>query len=119
VLTKNIRFGKYGIVFYCSFGVPENHSAIAYGPIVFILPKHASDRGILEHELVHTRQFWNPRKWFRGRLWWEVEAFREQARWYPEDRRAAFASLLSAKYGLGVTVGEAEDLLRGNRDSAG
>jgi hypothetical protein len=53
--TDKVRFGKYGIVVYFSFGVPRKYSGIAYGPIVFILPEYMNDRGLLEHELVHTR----------------------------------------------------------------
>ena len=110
--TGKVRFGKYGIVFYFSFGVPRNHSGIAYGPIVFILPEHRNDRGLLEHELVHTRQFWNPLKWFKGKLWWEVEAFKEQAKWYSEDRSHAFARLISTGYALDISVENAEKLLK-------
>jgi hypothetical protein len=109
---ERIRFGRYGIVFYFSFGVPRNNSGIAYGPIVFILPEYMDDRGLLEHELVHTRQFWNPLKWFKGKLWWEVEAFKEQAKWYSDDRSKSYAGLIAAKYGLDISVGKAEELLR-------
>jgi hypothetical protein len=31
--TDKIRFGKYGIVFFFSFGVPKKHSGIACGPM--------------------------------------------------------------------------------------
>ena len=110
--TDKVRFGKYGIVFYFSFGVPRKHSGIAYGPIVFILPEYRNDRGLLEHELVHTRQFWNPLKWFKGKLWWEVEAFKEQAKWYSEDRSHAFARLISSGYALDISVENAEKLLK-------
>jgi len=71
-----------------------------------------NDRGLLEHELVHTRQFWNPLKWFKGKLWWEVEAFKEQAKWYSEDRSHAFASLISTSYGLDISVEKTEKLLK-------
>jgi hypothetical protein len=110
---KRIRFGKYGVVVYGSLCVPRKSAAMACGPLVFIRPRYADDRGLLEHELVHTRQFWNPRKWFKGRLWWEVEAFREQAKWCPEDRSREFARLLSASYGFGISEEEAEKLLKG------
>lgn len=107
-----IRFGKYGIVFYSSFGVPRKNSGFAYGPIVFILPEYIDDRGLLEHELVHTRQFWNPLKWFKGKLWWEVEAFKEQAKWYSDDRSHAYARLIATNYNLDVPVGKVEELLK-------
>ena len=107
-----IHLGKYGIVFYSSFGVPRKYSGIAYGPIVFILPQYCNDRGLLEHELVHTRQFWNPLKWLKGKLWWEVEAFKEQAKWYSDDRSHAFARLISTSYALDIPVDKAEKLLK-------
>lgn len=107
-----VRFGKYGIVFYFSFGVPRGSCGVAYGPVVFIRPAYARDRGLLEHELVHTRQFWNPGKWFMGRLGWEVEAYREQGKWYPEDRSREFARLIATSYGLDVSEGKAQELLR-------
>jgi len=107
-----IQFGRYGIVFFYSFGVPRKHSGIAYGPIVFILPEYINDRGLLEHELVHTRQFWNPLKWFKGKLWWEVEAFKEQATWYSEYMSRVFARLISTSYAVYISVEEAEKLLK-------
>jgi len=107
-----IRFGKYGIVFFCSFGVPRKYSEIAYGPIVLILPEYINDRGLLEHELVHTRKFWNPLKWFKGKLWWEVEAFKEQAKWYSDDRSHAYARLISTSYAVDISVEKAEKLLK-------
>jgi len=110
--VDKVRLGRYGIVFYGSFGVPRRCSGIAYGPIVFIRPEYVRDRGLLEHELVHTRQFWNPMKWFKGRLWWEVEAYKEQVKWYPEDRTREFARLIATGYGLGVSEGKAEELLK-------
>ncbi len=62
-------------------------------------PEHITKlERLLEHELVHTRQFWNPLKWFKGKLWWEVEAFKEQAKWYSDDRSNAFARLISTNY---------------------
>jgi predicted transcriptional regulator len=65
---------------------------------------------MLEHELVHSRQFWNPRKWFIGKLAREVEAYREQLKWHP-DRADIFATILSTRYGLNITKEEALKLL--------
>lgn len=110
---RRVRFGRYGIVLYFSFGVPRGSSGIAYGPVVFIRPGFARDRGLLEHELAHTRQFWDPRKWFKGRLWWEVEAYREQRKWYAEDRTREFARLIATGYGLDVSEEQAREMLEG------
>jgi predicted metalloprotease with PDZ domain len=111
--VNRVRFGRYGVVLYFSFGVPRASSGIAYGPVVFIRPEYAGDRGLLEHELAHTRQFWNPRKWFKGRLWWEVEAYRAQRKWYPEDRTREFARLIATSYGLDVSEEQAREMLGG------
>jgi len=51
-------------------------------------------------------------KWFKGKLWWEVEAFKEQAKWYPYDRSHAFARLISTSYALEISVEKAEKLLK-------
>jgi len=57
-------------------------------------------------------QFWNPLKWFKGKLWWEVEAFKEQAKWYSDDRSHAFARLISTSYALDISIETAEKLLK-------
>jgi hypothetical protein len=51
-------------------------------------------------------------KWFKGKLWWEVEAFKEQAKWYSEDRSRVFARLISTSYAVDISVEEAEKLLK-------
>jgi hypothetical protein len=68
--------------------------------------------GLLDHELVHTRQFWNPLKWFKGKLWWEVEAFKEQAKSYSDDMVLAFARLITTSYALDISIEKAEKLLK-------
>jgi hypothetical protein len=105
-----IKLGKYGIIFYTNTFV--RLGGLAFGPFVFIRPKHLDNRGLLEHELVHTRQFWNPRKWFWSKLQKEVEAYREQLKWYSEDKTRLFAEFISTRYNLDITVEEAERLLR-------
>lgn len=107
-----IRFGKYGIIFYTYYCIPAPHAGVTYGPFVFIKPSKLDDRGLLEHELVHTRQFWNPRKWFWGVLKWEVEAYREQLKWYTDDRTEIFAGFIATRYGLDITIDEAIALLK-------
>ena len=42
----------------------------------------------------------------------EVEAFREQARWYDDDRLPYFAKIIATRYGLKVTEEDALKLLR-------
>jgi hypothetical protein len=47
-----------------------------------------------------------------AKLWWEVEAFKEQAKWYSDDRSHAFARMISTDYALGISVENAEKLLK-------
>lgn len=107
---------KYGLVIYTNYGV--RMGGVTYGPLVLIKPKYKEDRGLLEHELTHTKQFWNPLKWFKGKLWWEVEAYREQLKWYPYANQTErlqkawlFAGFIATKYDLPVTQEEAFKLL--------
>lgn len=104
-----ITLKKYGLVIYTNYGV--RMGGITYGPLVLIKPKYKEDRGLLEHELTHTKQFWNPLKWFKGKLAWEVEAYREQLKWYPDDRSWQLAWFIANKYGLDITQEEAHKLL--------
>ena len=111
-----IKFGKYAIIFYIgwnnwSFGVKSGFSGQSFGPIIFIRPRSIDDRGMLEHELVHSRQFWNPRKWFWSKLDKELEAYREQLKWHP-DRLEIFATILATRYRLNITKEEATALLK-------
>lgn len=47
------------------------------------------------------------------RLWAEVQAYRVQAGYYPDDRMPLFAGYIAANYRLSVTVQAALMLLRG------
>lgn len=46
------------------------------------------------------------------RLWAEVQAYREQAKWYPDDRRPLFARFIAENYGLKVTQAQVLPMLR-------
>lgn len=111
------------MIFYTNFGIPKQHQACTRGPIIFIRPEYRGDRGLLEHEKVHRRQ------WLRTvglhsllylfvedyRLHAEVEAFREQAKHYPDDRMPRFAQLLASNYRIDITEDEALDALKSAR----
>ena len=87
---------------------------------MFIRPQYRDDRGLLEHEKVHRRQ------WLRTlgihsllylfvpeyKLHCEVEAFKVQAECYTDDRLPKFAGYISRNYGLKVTEENALQLLR-------
>jgi hypothetical protein len=107
------------MIFYTDFGVPDGFAGCARGPLIFIRPSSAGNKGLLEHEKVHRRQ------WLRTfglhsllyllsrryRLAAEVEAYTEQLRWTPSGA-ASFARYLASKYNLGITEAEAAKLLK-------
>ena len=110
---------RYPFVFYVD-SLPEKVGGRANGPIIRILKKHRGDEGMYRHELVHVKQ------WVRTfglhpvmyalsksyRLRAEVEAYREQAKCYPEDRSQLFAYFIAHRYGLSVSIAEALSLLK-------
>jgi hypothetical protein len=106
-------------VFYTNFAVPKGSAGCARGPLIFIRPEYKGDAGLLAHERVHVRQ-WLRTIYTLGllhslryllsddyRLACEVEAYREQARHYPDDRLRVFAWFISRDYGLSITADEA------------
>jgi hypothetical protein len=108
------------MILYTNRFIPAKHQAATRGPVILIRPEYRNDRGLLEHEKVHRRQ------WLRTlglhsllylfsedyRLRAEVEAFREQLKHYPDDRRLKFAQLIAENYGIDITRGEALGLLQ-------
>ena len=109
------------MIFYTNFGIPSEHAACTRGPVIFIRPKYMGDAGLLAHERVHVRQ------WFEGfllihqvlyllkpdyRLRCEVAAYKEQAKHYQDDRIPLFARFIAERYGLDISAAEAEKLLR-------
>ncbi len=103
------------LVFYVS-SLRDGVAGEARGPVVRILEIYRGDRGLLEHELVHVRQFWTRLLVVhslaylfsrRYRFAAEVEAYREQARWYPDDRLPLFARFIAERYRLSVSAEEA------------
>jgi hypothetical protein len=106
-------------VFYTNKLIPQEYGANAIGPFIFIRPKYIDDTGLLEHEKVHVRQFWSTLGLFgiayylskKYRLKYELEAYKEQLKYYAVDKRPLFAQYLSTKYGLDITQQEALELL--------
>ena len=45
------------MIFYTDRFVPENSAACARGPFIFIRPEKRGDRGLLEHERLHVKQW--------------------------------------------------------------
>ena len=98
--------------------MPARFSGCAIGPIILIRPRCRGDAGLLEHERVHVSQFWRS----LGivpllslfvpslRLKCEVEAYRKQLECNPGSSEL-YATFLSTKYGLSISVAEALKLL--------
>jgi hypothetical protein len=110
---------KYPFAFYVK-SLPPNVGGMANGPVIRILEKYRDDVGLYKHELMHVKQ------WFmtlglhsifyllsdRYKLWAEVQAYKEQAKHYPDDRSELFAAFIADFYGLKVTAAQALVLLR-------
>lgn len=107
---------NWPLTFYTDFGVPEGSAACARGPVILIRPKYRDDNGIYAHEWTHVKQsfmglfilhalMYLLHKGYRFSC--EVEAYREQARHYPDDRRPKFARFIATKYGLDVSEEDA------------
>ena len=99
--------------------IPARFGAETYGPITFMRPKYKNDIGLQKHEEVHRNQFWsNPffgiMYFFdkKARAKYEAEAYKEQLKWYTDDRTDALATILANNYKLGITVEEAKALLK-------
>jgi hypothetical protein len=106
------------MIFYTNLFIPARFAAATYGPFIFIRPEKRDDAGLLAHEQTHVRQFWkNPLFGIayllskNSRAKYEVDAYREQLKHYPE-REAVLAEQLATKYGLGISVDDALEMLR-------
>jgi len=91
--------------------LPAHANGCANAFIIRIRPGHKDDRGLLEHEKVHIRQWWRTLGLHsllyllskRYRLWAEVRAYRRQLEYSPEhlDLYATWLSLPEPEgYGL-------------------
>ena len=107
-------------VIYTNRFIPAIYAGRTIGPIIFIRPEYKSDTGLLEHEKVHVRQFWRTLGLFgipyllskKYRLKYELEAYKEQLKYYTTDKKQLFAQHLATKYDLNITQEEALKLLR-------
>ncbi|OPY87923.1 MAG: hypothetical protein A4E72_01405 [Syntrophus sp. PtaU1.Bin208] len=80
------------LIFYTD-RMPKYSSGCANGPIIRIRPAYRDDRGLLEHEKVHVKQWWRTFGFHsllylcskKYRLAAEVEAYRVQLRYNPEN----------------------------------
>jgi hypothetical protein len=107
------------MLIFTNWFIPARFGAETYGPITFMRPKYKEDTGLQKHEAVHVSQFWhNPLfgLWYlfskKYRAKYEAEAYKEQLKWYTDDRTNMFAQFLVDKYNLGITLEEAKALLK-------
>jgi hypothetical protein len=107
------------IIFTDKF-IPERFSGMTYGPIALIRPHCKDDIGLIEHEKVHIDQ-WCRTLGFHSfmylfsksyKLKAEVEAYKEQIKYYKEDKTKLFAGYLCSNYGFKITLNEAIALLK-------
>ena len=96
----------------------------ARGPVIWIRDKYSSDEGLHRHELEHVRQWWTLpilhgllyKASDRYRLRAEARAYRIQMQ-HPDRTGAtltlegAAARLMSRRYGLRITIGQAREAL--------
>lgn len=106
------------LIFYTNKFVPSRFAAVTYGPVILIRPAYKNDLGLLEHEKVHVKQFWRTLGLLgifyllsnKFRLKCEVEAYKEQLKYSP-GREHLFATFISSKYNIPISVSEAQKLL--------
>ena len=107
---------KYYILIYTD-NLPANVGGRANGPVIRIKNKYRDDKGILEHEKCHVRQWWRTlglhglltfHKGYKFRI--EVEAYKEQLKYSPGNEEL-FAHFIATNYGLNVTQAEAKAAL--------
>ena len=120
---KNSQWGALidaYIIIYTSRFIPLWAAGCTYGPVILIRPEYRNDKGLLEHERVHVKQ-WIRTLGLHGylylfiksyRLKAEVEAYKEQLKHYADDRTLLFAGFIAGRYELDVSVIEAVELLR-------
>jgi hypothetical protein len=107
-------------VFYTNFSIPKKFAAMTRGPFVLIRPDYKQDKGLLEHELIHVKQWWkNPlfhalRYKFstKYRLQCELEAYKHQLKFYENDNIYLFASYIVNKYKVNSSLSEVVKLLQ-------
>ena len=107
------------LVIYTDY-LPKRFSGYCLGFIVLIRPGARGDTGLLEHELVHSRQFYRTLGVYSILVWiskrylfkTEIEAYATQLRYSEDLEILRFSKFIAENYGLNVSIEEAEDALR-------
>jgi hypothetical protein len=108
----------YKIIYTNKF-IPSRFAARSIGPLILVRPKYTGDKGLIEHEKVHVKQYWLtlglfgiPYNLFKKfRLICEVAAYKEQLKHYDTDKTQLFAYHLATLYNLDITQEKAVELL--------
>ena len=107
-------------VIYTNFLIPKQYDAMTRGPFILIRPKFKEEKGLLEHETIHVRQWWkNPlfhalryKLSKKYRLQCEVAAYKHQLKFYENDNIYLFASYIVNKYKVNSSLYEVVKLLQ-------
>ena len=100
--------------------VGSKFAARTYGFIIVIKDTHKDDRGLLEHEKEHVRQFWKNPLFFglkyllskSFRLQMEVEAYKVQMKYSRPGSESTFANYIISKYNLGLGVKDTDRVIK-------
>lgn len=108
------------MIFYTNSFIPARFAAATRGPFIFIRPEYKEDKGLLEHEKVHRKQ-WLTTLGLHSllylfipsyRLKSEIEAYSIQAKYCNIDKLPLFAKFIATKYNLDIKEEDALTLLR-------
>lgn len=107
------------MVIFTDLFVPKEFDGYTYLCFALIRPQYKNDKGLIEHEKTHVKQFWKA-PFIHGllyrfsdvyRLKSEVEAYRAQIKVEANPNVYRYATMLSKNYGLKLTVNDAKELL--------
>jgi hypothetical protein len=113
-MTVNFVYKIFPVLILFAHSLGEWKAGEARGPVIRIAKSHADDAGLLAHELTHVKQFYRTLGLHgllyllskRYRLAAEVEAYREQLKYSPENAEL-FAEFIADRYNLGTSKQEA------------
>lgn len=115
-MKLKLIFGIIPVLIIQTNLMPRRFDALSLGLIILIRPKSSDDKGLLEHELVHSRQaikglfilhllrYWLDKDY---RYKSELEGYIEQAKHSPSHELDNYARALANSYGLDVTESQA------------
>ena len=101
---------KYPLIFYVD-KLKDNFAGKTFGPLVFILKSHKSDKGLYDHELIHVKQWFTKGFFIHSlrykfsqiyRYWSEIEAYKKQME--TDNLPNLFAGFICTLYGLSLSL---------------